>query len=390
MKKALHKDFWMEIRKTRARFISIFCIVSLGVAFFSGIQASSPDMRMSGDAYYTENRMMDLKVMGTLGLTEEDVDALKKVDGVEWAEGAWSTDVLCGEAETQKVLHVESVNEDVNGLTVTEGRLPEKSGECFLDVTFAKGMGYKTGDEIELREDTEDPLLKKKTYTVTGLGRTPLYISFNRGNTTLGSGEVNGFAYVLPEDFEQEIFTQIYVRAHGAGRVTSYTDAYDNLIEKLQKNVEGIQKERCLVRYEDIMSEAEEKLADAEQELADGKAEAQKELADARKELEDGEKEYADGKKEYEDGQQKLVDAREQLEKGKKQLASSQQTITDGKNQLAAARAELANGWEEFYAGEDKLEAGWAQYRSGKQQYDEGKKKLEEAKKHLAAGRQKL
>lgn len=390
MKKALHKDFWMEIRKTRARFISIFCIVSLGVAFFSGIQASSPDMRMSGDAYYTENRMMDLKVMGTLGLTEEDVDALKKVDGVEWAEGAWSTDVLCGEAETQKVLHVESVNEDVNGLTVTEGRLPEKSGECFLDVTFAKGMGYKTGDEIELREDTEDFLLKKKTYTVTGLGRTPLYISFNRGNTTLGSGEVNGFAYVLPEDFEQEIFTQIYVRAHGADRVTSYTDAYDNLIEKLQKNVEGIQKERCLVRYEDVMSEAEEKLADAEQELADGKAEAQKELADARKELEDGEKDYADGKKEYEDGQQKLVDAREQLEKGKKQLASSQQTITDGKNQLAAARAELANGWEEFYAGEDKLEAGWAQYRSGKQQYDEGKKQLEEAKKQLAVGRQKL
>lgn len=390
MKKALHKDFWMEIRKTRARFISIFCIVSLGVAFFSGIQASSPDMRMSGDAYYTENRMMDLKVMGTLGLTEEDVDALKKVDGVEWAEGAWSTDVLCGEAETQKVLHVESVNEDVNGLTVTEGRLPEKSGECFLDVTFAKGMGYKTGDEIELREDTEDFLLKKKTYTVTGLGRTPLYISFNRGNTTLGSGEVNGFAYALPEDFEQEIFTQIYVRAHGADRVTSYTDAYDNLIEKLQKNVEGIQKERCLVRYEDVMSEAEEKLADAEQELADGKAEAQKELADARKELEDGEKDYADGKKEYEDGQQKLVDAREQLEKGKKQLASSQQTITDGKNQLAAARAELANGWEEFHAGEDKLEAGWAQYRSGKQQYDEGKKQLEEAKKQLAAGRQKL
>ena len=90
MKKALHKDFWMEIRKTRARFISIFCIVSLGVAFFSGIQASSPDMRMSGDAYYTENRMMDLKVMGTRGLTEEDVDALKKVDGVEWAEGALS------------------------------------------------------------------------------------------------------------------------------------------------------------------------------------------------------------------------------------------------------------------------------------------------------------
>ena len=260
MKKALHKDFWVEIRKTKARFISIFCIVALGVAFYSGIQASSPDMRLSGDAYYTESKMMDLKVMGTLGLTEEDVEAVRKVEGVEWAEGAWSTDVLCGEAEAQKVLHVEAVNEDVNTLTVAEGQLPEKSGECFLDVEFAEAQGYQIGDQIELREDTEDPFLKKKTYTVTGLGRSPLYISFNRGNTTLGSGEVNGFAYVLPEDFDQEVFTQIYIRAHGVDQVTSYTDAYDRLIEKLQDKVEGIQAERCQIRYEDVMTEAEKSL----------------------------------------------------------------------------------------------------------------------------------
>ena len=390
MKKALHKDFWMEIKKTKARFISIFCIVSLGVAFFSGIQASSPDMRLSGDAYYTENKMMDLKVVGTLGLTENDVDALKKIEGVEWAEGAWATDVLCGEADAQKVLHVESINKDVNGLTVTEGRLPEKSGECFLDVTFAQGMGYEIGDQMEFREDTEDPFLKKRTYTVTGVGRTPLYISFNRGNTTLGSGEVNGFAYVLPEDFDQEIYTQIYIRAHGANQVTSYTDAYDTLVEKLQQNVEGIQKERCLARYEDVMSEAEEKLADAEQELADGKAEAQKELADARKDLEDGEQELADGRKEYEDGKKQLADAREKLKDGRAQLDTAQQTIADGRIQLTDARNQLASGWEQFHAGEARLSEGWSQYNSGKREYDTGKKKLEEAKKQLADGKKKL
>ena len=390
MKKALHKDFWMEIKKTKARFISIFCIVSLGVAFFSGIQASSPDMRLSGDAYYTENKMMDLKVVGTLGLTENDVDALKKIEGVEWAEGAWATDVLCGEADAQKVLHVESINKDVNGLTVTEGRLPEKSGECFLDVTFAQGMGYEIGDQMEFREDTEDPFLKKRTYTVTGVGRTPLYISFNRGNTTLGSGEVNGFAYVLPEDFDQEIYTQIYIRAHGANQVTSYTDAYDTLVEKLQQNVEGIQKERCLARYEDVMSEAEEKLADAEQELADGKTEAQKELADARKDLEDGEQELADGRKEYEDGKKQLADAREKLKDGRAQLDTAQQTIADGRIQLADARNQLASGWEQFHAGEARLSEGWSQYNSGKREYDTGKKKLEEAKKQLADGKKKL
>lgn len=107
--KAMHKDFWMEIRKSKARFISIFMIVALGVAFFSGIQASSPDMRFSGDAYYDETNLMDIKVVGTLGLTEDDVAAIKQVDGVENAEGAYGTDVMCGEGEKQKVLHVEAV-----------------------------------------------------------------------------------------------------------------------------------------------------------------------------------------------------------------------------------------------------------------------------------------
>ena len=138
-KKALHKDFWQEIRKSRARFISIFCIVALGVAFFSGIQAASPDMRLSGDAYYNEASLMDLKVMATLGLTEDDVKAIQSIDGVESAEGAYSTDAICGENEKQKVLHIESMNQKVNQLTVTEGRLPEKSGPVKL--------GHKTSFE---------------------------------------------------------------------------------------------------------------------------------------------------------------------------------------------------------------------------------------------------
>ena len=117
--KAMHKDFWMEIRKSKARFISIFMIVALGVAFFSGIQASSPDMRFSGDAYYDETNLMDIKVVGSLGLTEDDVAAIRKVDGVENAEGAYGTDVMCGEGEKQKVLHVEAVDQTMNRISVT-------------------------------------------------------------------------------------------------------------------------------------------------------------------------------------------------------------------------------------------------------------------------------
>lgn len=396
-KKALHKDFWQEIRKSRARFISIFCIVALGVAFFSGIQAASPDMRLSGDAYYNEASLMDLKVMATLGLTEDDVKAIQSIDGVESAEGAYSTDAICGENEKQKVLHIESMNQKVNQLTVTEGRLPEKSGECFLDSTFAANQGYEIGSTINMRQDGDSKLLLTETYTVVGLGKSPLYISFNRGNTTVGSGEVNGFAYVMPEDFDQEIFTQIYIRAHGTDQVLSYTDAYDNLIEKLQDKVEEIQEERCQIRYDEIVSEAQDKISDAEQELADGKKEADEKLADAKKKLDDGEKELADGRKQYEDGKKQLEDAKKEITDGRKQLADAKTQLADGREQLTAAKAQLSDGQSQLSAAQAKLDDGWAQYNAGKKKYDAGKAKFDKAKqqiesgkKQIAAGRTKL
>ena len=388
-KKALHKDFWQEIRKSRARFISIFCIVALGVAFFSGIQASSPDMRLSGDDYYNEVQLMDLKIVGTLGLTENDIEAVRAVDGVESAEGAYCTDVICGE-ERQKVLHIESVNQNVNQLTVTEGRLPQKSGECFLDSAFASGQGYEIGSTIKMRQDKDSRLLNTETYTVVGLGKSPLYISFNRGNTTVGSGEVNGFAYVLPEDFDQEVFTQIYIRAHGTDKVISYTDAYDNLVERLQKRVEGIEKEHCQLRYDEIMSEAQDKIADAEKELADGRKEADKELADASKKLSDGEKEIRDGKKELEDGRKKLADAKEELADGKKQLEDAKAQLADGRTQISSAREQAADGQAQLETAQEKLDDGWSQYNAGKKQYEEGKAELDKAKQQIEAGKQKI
>ena len=363
-KKALHKDFWMEVRKSRARFISIFCIVALGVAFFSGIQAASPDMRLSGDAYYNTSKLMDLKIVGTMGLTEDDVKAVQELSGVGNVEGAYSTDVICGENDSQKVLHVESLNKKVNQLTLTEGRLPEKSGECFLDSTFAASQGYEVGSKLVIRQDGDNGLLKTEEYTVTGIGKSPLYISFNRGNTTVGSGEVNGFAYVLPDDFDSEVFTQIYVRANEVEKVTSYTDAYENLIDKIQTKVEGIEAECCQIRYDEVMAEAQDKISDAEKELEDGKKEADEKLADAKKKLDDGEKKLEDGEKKYNDGKKQLEDARKELEDGKKQLADAKKQISDGRSQITSAKEEAADGRSQLEDAQKKLDGGWKKYNT--------------------------
>lgn len=402
--KALHKDFWMEIRKSKARFISIFLIVALGVAFFSGIQASSPDMRYSGDAYYEAAKLMDLKIQGTLGLTQRDVKAVSDIDGVELAEGSYSTDVMSGEDDARKVLHLESISSNFNLLTADEGRIPEKSGEIFLDKPFAKNRGYKIGDTISVSEDGDSELLKKTTYTVVGIGSSPLYISFNRGNTTLGSGEVSGFGYILPEDFEQEAFTQIYIMVHESGDVISYTDAYDNLIRKIQKRVEGIEKEQCSLRYEEIVAEANEKLDDARKELEDGKKESEEKLGDAKKKLDDGKKKYEDGKKEYEDGKQQLSDAKKELTDGKQQLAdgrkqiedgwsqlnSAKQQVEDGLSQLNAARSQLADSEAQINEKQAELTAGYEQLTAAKQQVSDGEAQLREAEKTLESKQAEL
>ena len=383
--KALHKDFWMEIRKSKARFISIFLIVALGVAFFSGIQAASPDMRFSGDAYYDEALLMDLKVVGTLGLTEDDVEALKKIEGVESAEGAYGTDVICGEGEDQKVLHVESLNKSVNQIKAKKGKIPEKKGEIFLDREYALARGYEVGDSIKLKQE-EEGLLLEENYTVCGIGTSPLYISFNRGNTTLGSGEISGFAYVVPEDFDQEVYTQIYLRFHGSEDLTSYTDAYDNLIEKVQSTVEGIEKERCEIRYNDVKEEAEDALKEAEKELKDG----EKELKDGKKELKDGEKEFADAKKEVEDGEKELADAKKKIEDGKKELADGKKKISDGQEQLETAKNQAADGQSQLNAAKEKISAGWTEFYANQDKVDAGQEALFAAKEKLAKGKETI
>lgn len=383
--KALHKDFWMEIRKSKARFISIFLIVALGVAFFSGIQAASPDMRFSGDAYYDEALLMDLKVVGTLGLTEDDVEALKKIEGVESAEGAYGTDVICGEGKDQKVLHVESLNKSVNQIKAKKGKIPEKKGEIFLDREYALARGYEVGDSIKLKQE-EEGLLLEENYTVCGIGTSPLYISFNRGNTTLGSGEISGFAYVTPENFDQEVYTQIYLRFHGSEDLTSYTDAYDNLIEKVQSTVEGIEKERCEIRYNDVKEEAEDALKEAEKELKDG----EKELKDGKKELKDGEKEFADAKKEVEDGEKELADAKKKIEDGKKELADGKKKISDGQEQLETAKNQAADGQSQLNAAKEKISAGWTEFYANQDKVDAGQEELFAAKEELAKGKETI
>ena len=394
-KRALKKDFRMEVRKSLNRFLSIFFIVALGVAFFSGIQATAPDMRATGDYYFDSNQLMDLRVISTLGLTENDLEAIREIDGVENVNGCYMEDVYCGEGDSREVLHVETFPDDMNQVAVIEGELPQKAGECFLDIAYVQDMGYSVGDEIEVTpSDADNTSLKRTTFTISGYGYSPCYISFHRGSTTLGTGSISAFLYVLPEDFDAEVYTVAYLKAAGAEDETAFTDGYDDIIKALDEKVEGIADARCEIRYDEVLSEAEEKIADAKQEVEDGK----KELADAKKEVEDGkaeaDEELAEAESELVDGQQQLIDGKRDLNDAKKEVASGEQEISDGEREIEENAQKLEDGKAQFSEGQSTLAEGEKEYQSGLQQYNQeaasAEKELQAAQKQINEGKTAL
>ena len=245
-KKALRKDFYMEIRKSFGRFLSIFFIVAIGTAFFSGIRAAEPDMRLSGDVYFDQSKLMDLQVISTMGLTADDLQAIREIKGVEQAQPVYSMDALCDVDGSQKVVHIFSFQDGINELKAEKGRMPEKADECVADADFLASSGYQIGDKITFLKDEDTEVteeLTQSTFQIVGSVSSPEYISFSRGSSMIGNGSVSGFVSVLPESFQMDAYTEISIQVKGAKEETAFTKEYDNLVDETKKKVEAIQSE---------------------------------------------------------------------------------------------------------------------------------------------------
>ena len=349
--KATRKDFYMEIRKSLGRFLSILFIVALGVAFFSGIRASEPSMRITGDRYFDQEELMDIQALSTFGITDDDIDAIEAVEGVERVEGAYSADMLCETKKKQYVFHVMSLPENMNHVTVSEGRLPKKIGECLVD----DDMGYKVGDTITLKSGTDDPIsdtLKQEKYKVVGIGNSPCYISFGRGSTTIGSGSVSGFLFVPAKTFALDVFTEAYVQVEGAENLIAYTEEYDKKIETVLDRIEEITGERGRIRKQEIVDDAQAEIDDAKAELEEGKLKAQEELDDAKAQIDDGEA--------------KLTEAKQQIADGKSQISSAKTTLNSKDDELTEAKTQYSSGLKKWQEGTEAYEAGLAQFEAAK------------------------
>ena len=385
MKNAMQKDFWREIGHTRSRFFSIMILVALSVAFLSGLKATAPDMKHTGDDYLDSLHLADIQVLSTLGLTDEDIAALRAQDKIEDAEGEYVIDAFASSDSLDAVVKVLSLTDrGISDVLLREGRMPERADECVVEENMLSLMSISIGDTITLTlgDDLSDALAQD-TYTVVGTVRSPVYLAVERGTSTLGSGTVKAYLYLPREAFTLDYYTAAYVRVSGAAEMTAFYDEYDDYIDDVIDSLEDFGDARAILRHDELVDEATEKLDDAQKELDDAKAEADKELGDARKELADARKELDDGWKEYDDGKQELADSRTKLDDAKAELEDGEQEYADGVKKYDQAVRDYEKGQKDYADGVKDYEKGAQQLADGESELEAGKEKLDEGQKQL-------
>ena len=310
--KLIHRDVFREIRKSTGRFVSLFLIVALGVAFYAGIRSCNPDMLISADNFYDASKMEDLRIISTLGLTDDDIDALEEIDGVEKAFGTYTADFISHTSDAQSVIKLMALTEGINEVVVEDGRMPENKNECLIDNYYIQFHGYKIGDELEVFADDGSDIsdtLNTTKFKIVGSFVSSQYLSHKRGTTSVGSGKLDGLAVVLPEVFNPDYYTEIDIIAKGAKELLCYSDEYENLIDELEDKIEDISDERCQARYDEIKGEAQEKIDEAQRTLDENMAK------------------LAYAQEEYDENEQKLAAVKTGLENLKAELENAKQEI---------------------------------------------------------------
>lgn len=307
------KDIFREIKISLGRFLSILCIVAIGVAFFAGIKASAPDMKNSADTYFDKYNVQDIQVYSTIGLTKKDVAAIKKIKGVKSVQPSFSMDTLSQIDSTQMVIKVISygIDQKMNKVRVVEGRMPERENECLVEASSATNKLYGTfriGDTIKLQSGTDDALsksLKRTKYKIVGTCYNPNYLSYEKGSSNIGSGTVNSFIYIQNTNVLKDYYTEVDVCVKGAKDLDCYSDEYFDVVDPVLKKIKKISNKQIDARIQSYQSELDEK-----------KQEATDKFKDAENQFNDAQNKIDSGLSEIQSNELKLQNSKDQINQG--------------------------------------------------------------------------
>lgn len=307
------KDIFREIKISLGRFLSILCIVAIGVAFFAGIKASAPDMKNSADTYFDKYNVQDIQVYSTIGLTKKDVAAIKKIKGVKSVQPSFSMDTLSQIDSTQMVIKVISygIDQKMNKIRVVEGRMPERENECLVEASSATNKLYGTfhiGDTIKLQSGTDEALsksLKHTKFKIVGTCYNPNYLSYEKGSSNIGSGTVNSFIYIQNTNVLKDYYTEVDVCVKGAKDLDCYSDEYFDVVDPVLKKIKKISNKQIDARIQSYQSELDEK-----------KQEATDKFKDAKNQFNDAQNKIDSGLSEIQSNELKLQNSKDQINQG--------------------------------------------------------------------------
>jgi len=360
MSSSIIKEFFRTLKKSIGRFLSIVAIVTLGVAFYSGINATGPDMRITADKYYDGQKLFDIKISSTLGFDKDDIEELSKLPEISSMTYGYSQklSIVKGENQAVSVLAMSmSPDSDINNFKIHSGRAPLASSEIMIDFSIVKMGGFALGDRITVSLDSVSEklsdIISRDQYIITGICESPLFIS----DFEPAPGAA-GFVVIPEMDFVMPVYTEVYIRTDSTNDISRFGDEYTDMLKPIKNLLEGIEDISAPARLERLKKEAVDKIFSSKIDLENGKTE----LADAKKLLDDGEKEYNDGKAEYD----------KNLELFNTEIAAGEKKLEDSQKQLDDAKALLDQSQQKYDAGYKEYTNGKAEYDKNKAEYDGG------------------
>ena len=408
MKSALLKDSIKEIKNTYKRFLSILVMAFLGVGFFAGMRAASPDMVDTIDQYYKESQVYDIKILSTLGLTNDDIDALSEIDEIENTVGTYETE---GKIEIDnkeiitKIMSVEKLNKPI----LLQGNLPKTQNECVVEDSFLTANHKSIGDTIEIEiektkndEGEEVEYLNKNILKIVGTVKSPLYISRDRGTSSLGSGKIDYYIYVPKENIKaNEIYTNIYIKLKNSENYTTSSEKYEEYIAEVKEKIEAIKEEREKARHDKLVDIATRKVKEAEEKLNENKQNAQQQIEEAKQEIENGKnkiekaevklnssKKEADTK--FKSAYNQIQMAKESIFQNETQLNQKEQEAGQQITELEIKKQELQTQFDTIENNLTQLETQYNQIKDNPNISEEQKQMLENKIQMLKQSKQTI
>lgn len=356
--KASIKDILREITHSLGRFLSILLIVAIGTAFFAGVKASVPDMKNSADDYFDKQNLMDIRLMSTLGFSEDDVSAIKKIENIKGLNATYSMDFLADKGTSQLVVKTIAwqdlkTNDPnyMNQVRLIDGRLPKKENECLIEADHLKINNYEIGDTITLKSgnsDSIDSFLKQTTFKIVGTCYTPDYLSYEKGSSTIGSGSVDTFIMIPKSNYISEYYTEILISVNNAKAINTYSEDYFDVIDPVVKALENTGTKRSDIRNEEIKKIANDKWTENYQLYIDNKKIFEDEIAKAENDLANAETELAQGQLELDNSKKTfnttLIDSNNKIAEAEATLATSEQQVA----QLITQQQSVQKQYDDF------------------------------------------